>query len=248
MNQQESFPGCSETCYIPFSHSLHDFSKLSRNKNTGLNLKIGSSLHPGLAPWQWGEKRTLLRSCKLTPSEWKETCITQLGWRTGSSASHLVDTVSGHPPLHEMHTALSTWCFEILPFSDSIVEGVTVNEYLWFALLSSLLCFYSGWRHFIYSFLEDASPYMNLLWFEIDLNGLFFFWNFLFLGTPGKTAPAKALVACHIPGKLPTLSTPLGCLRDLLWPLAWGFLWPSEFLGRLDISGTWCTLRIPRRW
>jgi hypothetical protein len=28
---------------------------------------------------------------------------------------------------------------------------------------------------------------------------------------------------------LPTLRQPLGCLWELLWPSAWGFLWPSEF-------------------
>ena len=31
---------------------------------------------------------------------------------------------------------------------------------------------------------------------------MFFLWNFLLLGTQGKTAPANAWVACHIPWEL----------------------------------------------
>lgn len=179
MNQQESFPGCSETCYIPFSHSLHDFSKLSRNKNTGLNLKIGSSLHPGLAPWQWGEKRTLLRSCKLTEvsEKWpvtpslddgllgRQLCqscsgywiwASSFAWNTYSSAHMML----WNSAVFSQH---SRRCHSEWSPLVCIGEGVTVNEHRWFSLLFSLLCLYGGWHHFIYSFLEDAPLYMNLL-------------------------------------------------------------------------------------
>lgn len=88
------------------------------------------------------------------------------------------------------------WCFETLLFSDSRGESVTVNEHCWFPLMFSLACNEGDGCHLIYNFLEKASLYMNLLW--CDWDSLFFLWNFLFLGTPVRTAPANAWVACHI--------------------------------------------------